>query len=110
MDWSNFPFATREQRVAFNEAFCRRLNEVKAEWVRRDLPTAGFRCECVTLHCDSRIPLTAEHWEEARSQPGRFVVAPEHVASDVEIVVKEYPGFWLVEKQGRAEEIAEKLD
>jgi hypothetical protein len=38
------------------------------------------------------------------------VVAPGHVARDVEVVVKEYPDFWLVEKRGEAEEIVEELE
>jgi hypothetical protein len=110
MDWSKVPFGTREQRVAFNEALCRQLNERKAEWMTSGLVTAGFRCECVTLHCGSRFPLSAEHWREARSQPQRFVVAPGHIAPDVEVLVKEYPDFWLVEKHGKAADTAEKLD
>jgi hypothetical protein len=110
MDWSKVPLGTREQRVAFNEALCRQLNERKAEWMKEGLPTAGFRCECVTLHCGSRFRLSSEHWEQARSQSDRFVVAPGHVAPDLEVVIKEYPDFWLVEKRGEAEAIAEKLD
>jgi hypothetical protein len=38
------------------------------------------------------------------------VVAPEHVAPDVEVLVKEYPEFWLVEKRGEAEKIAEAIE
>ena len=47
--------------------------------------------------------------EEARSRPNRFAVAPGHVAGDLEVVVKEYPHFWLIEKHGEAGEVAEKL-
>jgi hypothetical protein len=35
--------------------------------------------------------------------------SPEHVADDLEAVVKEYPHFWLVEKHGEAGEVAKKL-
>jgi hypothetical protein len=38
------------------------------------------------------------------------VVAPEHVARDVETVIKEYPTFWLVEKDGEAQELVRELD
>jgi hypothetical protein len=62
------------------------------------------------MHCGSRFRLSQEHWEEARARPDRFVVAPGHVARDVEVVVKEYPDFWLVEKRGEAEEIVEELE
>ena len=43
---SEAPFSSREERIAFNEAWCRDLNERKADWMRSGLPTAGFRCEC----------------------------------------------------------------
>ena len=110
MNWSKVPFGTREQRVAFNEALCRQLNERKAEWIKIGLPTAGFRCECVTMHCGSRFELSPEQWQEVRSESSRFVVAPGHVAPEVEVVVEEYPDFWVVEKQGEARHIAEKVD
>ena len=85
------------------------LNERKAKWIEDRLPTAGFRCECATLHCGARFRLSPEQWEEARSKPERFVVAPEHVVPDLEVVVKEYPNYWLIEKRGVAGEIAEEM-
>jgi hypothetical protein len=36
-------------------------------------------------------------------------VAPEHIAAELEAVVREYPHFWLIEKQGRAGEVAKEL-
>jgi hypothetical protein len=110
MDWDELPFGTREHRVAFNEALCRHLNERKAEWAKHGLPTAGFRCECVTLHCGARFQLSPEHWEEARSRDNRFVVAPGHIDRDVEVLVKECPEFWFVEKRGEAEKIAKAME
>jgi hypothetical protein len=108
MDWSRALLGSREERFAFNEALCRQLNERKAQWIEDGLPTAGFRCECVKLHCGSRFRLSQEHWEEARSRSDRFVVAPGHVDPDVEVVVERHPAFWLVEKRGDAKEIAEE--
>jgi hypothetical protein len=108
MAWTEARFGSREERAGYNEALCRHLNERKAQWIEHGLSTAGFRCECVELHCGSRFRLSPEHWAEARSRPDRFVVAPGHVHPEVEVVVKEYPDFWLVEKQGEAEEIAEE--
>ena len=99
---------SREERIARNEAWCRELNERKAQWMKSGLPAAGFRCECWEMDCGSRFQLSAREWREARSRPDRFVVAPEHVAGDVETVVKEYSSFWLVEKKGEAGELAEK--
>jgi len=110
VDWDKLPFGSREQRVAFYEALCRHLNERKAEWAKDGLPTAGFRCECVTLHCGARFRLSGEQWKEARSRANRFVVAPGHVDRDVEVLVKEYSEFLLVEKRGEAEKIAEAME
>jgi hypothetical protein len=104
------PFGSREERIAYNEAWCRELNERKARWMRSGLPTAGFRCECWEMDCGSRFQLSEREWEETRSQPNRFAVAPGHIARDLEAVVKKYPDFWLVEKQGEAEDAAKELD
>jgi hypothetical protein len=103
------PRGSREERIAFNEAWCRHLNERKADWTQSGDPVAGFRCECWQASCAERIPLSGREWEKVRSRPNRFAVVPGHVASDLEAVVEEYPHFWLVEKQGEAGETAEEL-
>ena len=104
------PSLSRRERIALNEAWHRYLNRRKAEWMDSGLPTAGFRCECGQMHCDSRLQLSLEQWDEVHSRSDRFLVVPEHVVGDVELVVAEYPNFWLIQKQGEAEEIVEKLD
>jgi hypothetical protein len=40
------PFGSREERMAYNEAWCRGINERKAEWMKGGDAVAGFRCEC----------------------------------------------------------------
>ena len=102
-------FGGREKRIAYNEAWHRDLNERKAQWMRSGLTTAGFRCECGSRTCGVRLRLSKREWDETRSEPNRFAVAPGHVAYDMEVVVKEYPDFWLVEKQGEAENIVKEL-
>ena len=69
----------------------------------------GFRCECWRADCIERLPLSGREWREVRSRANRFAVAPGHIASDVESVVEEYPHFWMVEKHGKAGELAEQL-
>ena len=110
MDEFRPSFGSREERIAHNEAWCRNLNERKALWMKSGLPAAGFRCECGHMNCGARFHLSGTQWKEARERSDRFVVAPGHVARDVEVVVKEYPDFWLVEKQGEAEKIVEELE
>jgi hypothetical protein len=100
----------RRQRLASNEALDRKLNERKVKWMDDGLPTAGFRCECATLHCGSRFRLSPERWQEVHCRPDRFLVAPGHVAADIEVVVEQSPEYWVVEKQGEAARIAEAAD
>jgi hypothetical protein len=105
---------SQEERIAENEAFCRDLNERKAEWLKDGLQAAGFRCECWRIDCGVRIHLSKREWQEVRSRPERFVVAPRHTATDVEPgveeVIKKYEHFWIVEKRGEAGEIAAKRE
>jgi hypothetical protein len=105
---------SQEERIAYNEAFFRDLNERKAEWLRGGLPAAGFRCECWRIDCAVRLQLSHGEWQEVRSRANRFAVAPGHIAIDVEPgveqVVKEYPHFWVIEKRGEAGDVARSLE
>jgi hypothetical protein len=97
----------RQDRIAHNEDLCRDLNERKAAWIESGHLAAGFRCECWDLGCSDRIKMSGQQWKEVRSRGNRFVVAPGHVVTEFETVVKEYPHFWLIEKHGEAGDEAE---
>jgi hypothetical protein len=106
------PAGSRERRIALNEAFSRDLNERKAEWIEGGQVVAGFRCECWQVDCGVRIQLSGREWQEVRSRPERFAIAPGHTAIEVEPgveeVVKKYEHFWIVEKRGEAGDVAAK--
>ena len=102
-------FGSREERIAHNEAWSRSLNERRAENAGSVDAMAGFRCECWQAECTERIPLSGEEWKMVRAAPNRFAVAPDHVAESLEMVVKAFPRFWVIEKLGEAGEIAEEL-
>jgi hypothetical protein len=102
-------FGSREERIAYNEAWSRSLNERRAEWAAGDEARPSFRCECWQQDCMERIPLSRQDWELVRAEPNRFAVAPDHVAADFEAVVKALPHFWLIEKFGKAGQITEEL-
>jgi hypothetical protein len=102
-------FGSWEERIAYNEAWSRSLNERRTEWAVGRKARSSFRCECWRQDCTERIPLSHEDWELVRAEPTRFAVAPDHVAENFEAVVKVFPGFWLIEKFGKAGEIAEEL-
>jgi hypothetical protein len=105
---------TPEERIAENEAFCRDLNRSKNDWLSSGLQVAGFRCECWRIECGERLRLTNREWQEVRSQPERFAVAPGHLATHVEPgaeeVVEKYDHFWIVEKRGEAGDIAARRE
>jgi hypothetical protein len=107
----SFPlrFGSREERIAYSEAWSRSLNVRRAEWAAGHEARPTFRCECWRQDCTERIPLSREDWQLARAHPSRFAVAPNHVAENFEAVVKAFPRFWLIEKFGVAGEIAEEL-
>jgi hypothetical protein len=110
MDGPPAAFGSRVERIAYNEAWSRDLNKRKIRWMESGLSSPEFRCECGQADCGSRFPLSSWQWNEVRSRPNRFAVAPGHVAPELEIVVKEYEDFWIVEKQGEAAHIAQELD
>ncbi len=68
-----------------------------------------LRCECWRPDCDLILVLSEHEWQEVHSQPNRFAVAPEHVAAELEVTVKDYPHYWIVEKQGEAGVLAAEL-
>jgi len=103
------PFGSRDERIAYNEDWTRRLNERKAEWMENGYLSAGFRCECSEPECAVRIRLSGRDWRKVRSRPNRFAVAPGHVCADIETVVEEGSHFWIVDKHGKAGDVAEKL-
>ena len=100
---------SREERLAANENLFRRVNE-RVE----DLAAAGepvdFVCECADVDCGERVTLTLEAYEDARSAPNRFVIRTGHERPDVERVIDQGSGYVLVEKLGRAGEIAAEDD
>jgi hypothetical protein len=102
-------FGSREERIAYNEAWSRSLNQRRADWAAGHEARPSFRCECWQQDCMERISLSRRDWELVRAQPNRFAVAPDHVAENFEAVIKTFPDFWVIEKFGKAGQIAEAL-
>jgi hypothetical protein len=102
-------FGSREERIAYNEAWSRGLNERRAEWANGQEARSSFRCECWQADCSARIPLSSQDWKLIRAERNRFAVAPDHVAEKFEAVIRAFPHFWLIEQLGEAGQIAEEL-
>jgi hypothetical protein len=75
----------------------------------RPLEILRFLCECADVGCVDLIPLTAQEYHAARSEPTHFVVRPGHVNPAVERIITESRHHVVVEKIGLSAEIAEVL-
>jgi hypothetical protein len=100
-----------EERVARNEALFREFNERVEDLADAvDLDRTRFVCECGDLDCLERVELTRTAYEEVRSDPRRFVVAPGHENAEVERVVARGEGHFVVEKVEQAARVATEHD
>jgi hypothetical protein len=105
---------SREERIGMNEAVFRDVNErIQAVASTFDMTAEPLDliCECGDASCVARISLPRDAYEQMRSDPQLFAVAPGHVAPDVEQVVASHSGYEIVRKyKGIPAEIAEKTD
>jgi len=103
----------RAERYAQNEALFREVNERIRElvdaWTDAD-DRLELTCECANLSCAERIVVVLDEYEGVRRHPDRFLVAPGHLDLEVEDIVNECDGFWVVEKRGHAGATAAELD
>ena len=99
------PDDVREDALA--QGVFRSANETLAE--RRD--ELEVVCECADAGCTQRIEVPVQLYERVRADGGLFLVAPGHVAPDVESVREKHGSFEVVEKDpGPARDLAEELD
>jgi hypothetical protein len=69
-----------------------------------------FVCECGDGKCHDKLRTTTEAYEKVRADPLCFLVAPGHVAEDVEEVVERFDAYWVVKKIGETTRIAASTD
>jgi hypothetical protein len=101
----------RSARLAENETVFRAGNERIDAVFPLDEGAAPYLCECGNQDCFTRVQLTHAEYEEVRSSPTTFFVAPGHEdLSAGEIVVKDSGRYRIVEKRGAEGEIAERTD
>jgi hypothetical protein len=109
----------RASRLAKNEALFREVNERVTEISQELGPDPrgaelvdGLICECSDTGCLERIgPLSISQYETVRSDPRRFIIAANHQALDVERVIEENTGYWIVEKlEGVPADVARERD
>jgi hypothetical protein len=89
----------RADRIARNEALFRDVNErINTLSDETDRELIEFLCECGDEDCVARIQLTRAEYEQVRSDPVLFAVAPGHRVPQVERVVAENERFETVRK------------
>jgi hypothetical protein len=103
----------REERLARNEVLFRNVNEQIEEIAApqgQDAHIFEFVCECSNIDCTLRLPMTLAVYEEVRSDPTRFLVAPGHELPEIETVVARAKGYQIVTKLGEAAELVRERD
>jgi hypothetical protein len=92
----------RKERIAKTEALFRNVNERIAEASQRfddgDNDQAQLLCECADPGCAERLEVPLDEYEEVREDATTFVLDPEHVAPDVEKIVRRRHGYAVVKK------------
>ena len=103
----------REERLARNETLFRSVNEnIEEAASPSDWPGEHFEffCECSNVDCSLLLPMTVSAYEQVRSDPKQFVVAPGHELPEIERVVFRTNGYQVVVKQGEAAEFVSEHD
>jgi hypothetical protein len=111
-------FDVTADRVAQNQSVFREANEgieKSAEEIGIDARTIPFICECPDRSCTSITRLSILDYNRVRSSGRWFLVVPGHETCvvDGEAVAEVYErnaDFSIMEKVGRAGEVAEGLD
>ncbi|HZT16139.1 MAG TPA: hypothetical protein VFA19_09335 [Gaiellaceae bacterium] len=100
------------ERAGRKEALFREVNEEVRDLADHAgaLPDqVGFVCECSDEGCSERVQVPLAVYEETRSYPRRFIVAPGHEGGH-EHVVSRSTGYVIVEKDGEAARVAAETD
>jgi hypothetical protein len=99
----------RDERIAKNEAVFRAANRElqQAETEAGGDGVLEVLCECGQQGCSGMITLTVADYEGVHHQEDRFVVVPGHENPEIENVVERREAYFVVDKFGEAEEIAE---
>ena len=105
----------RQREAARTQSVFRDVNELikqlGAPWLAGQI-LEHFVCECANTHCTQQFAISHGDYEELRSHPARFAVAPgdDHVLADCEQVLVKREAYWVVEKIEQGRELAETLD
>lgn len=94
-----------DERIALSQFAFRKANETIAR--RAGESGADFLCECGRPDCSARVRLLGSEYDAVRAHPRRFLCAPGHMTAAIETIVEQSDSHVVVEKGGRAGELAE---
>jgi hypothetical protein len=108
------PDEVTQERIARNNAAFRAANERIRETAEEYEITekVPFFCECADPQCREIVQLSRGEYEEVRADPKRFFEVQGHEALEqgAGVVVDRRGGYVILEKIGRAGEVATQLD
>ncbi len=104
----------RAERIGRNEAIFREANE-RLEGINVAFAdfteTMTLVCECGDIACTEQMVMSLPEYEALRADSRQFAVKPDHLASDVEHLVRKKDTYWIVRKRpGDPAELADALD
>jgi len=104
--------ASRDERLALNEALFRTANERMAAWeeIQRAKGTELYFCECADPECRQKVRLPTSDYERIRADSCHFFVVPGHEVPDIETVIESHDDWVVIEKQAKVREIVERTD
>jgi hypothetical protein len=93
--------ASREERMAENEAASREFNEEIEELLHGEPPSnrLDIVCECALRTCDRAIDITNAEYRLVRNDPLQFAIVPDHLIGEIERIVYENDRFAVVVKR-----------
>jgi hypothetical protein len=103
-----------QERIALNQSTFREANE-RIEAAADAMELVGpvpFICECPDRSCVEIVRVNLDSYEVVRQHPRRFFTAPGHqqiaVDAGAAVVTEELSDYVVVEKIGKAGEVAEE--
>lgn len=105
-----------QERIALNQSTFRDANK-RIEQAASGMNLDGlvpFVCECPDPGCVTIVQLTLDTYRDLRRNSRRFFGAPGHQVISLDagaaVLVAEFPDYVVLDKVGRAGEIAEEKD
>ena len=98
------------RRIANNEARFRAINERVTDTIERrsnePVPRIMVVCECAFEDCREMIDVSMEQYRHARSDARWFIVLPDHVVPEAEVMVEACDNHWIIQKLGVGADVA----